>query len=174
MIPPPNPPTRIVSPNGEDFQQCSARVSGNFRDSDHRNSLLLASSKFMDSESETILKQASRENWVTIRYFLVSSYSMLHTGRGAKIERINYIVYDYDRWVKTWTLGSYSFGPDQSNIPYYMMSTFLKWSTWLRLEASVDFYFFIILKLKSCTLHLWIAIWFRNLPLHHGSNDQLA
>lgn len=47
-----------------------------------------------------------------IRYFLVFFYSMLYIGRGVKIERINYIVYDYDRWVKIWILGLYFFGFD--------------------------------------------------------------
>ena len=111
--------------------------SGNFRDSNHRNSLVPAAPRVLNSESEAVLKQASGENSVTSGYLPASLYSALHSGREAK-QRINYTVNGRGRRVKAWTLGSSSFGPHQGTIPYYVMSTFLRRSRRLRPEASVE------------------------------------
>lgn len=135
---PPIPPHHVNSfTQWKCFLAMCTKDSGNFRDSNHRNSLVPAAARVLSSESKKILRQASGENRVTSGYLPASLYSVLHSGRGAK-QRINYTVNSRGRRVKTWTRGSSSFGPHRSTIPYYVMSPFLRRSMRLRPEASVE------------------------------------
>lgn len=138
VIPPIPPPPKVNSfTQWKRFLAMCTKDSGNFRDSNHRNSLVPAAARVLNSESKKILRQASGENRVTSGYLPASLYSVLHSGRGTK-QRINYTVNSRGRRVNTWTLGSSSFGPHRSTIHYYVMSTFLRRSMRLRPEASVE------------------------------------
>lgn len=74
---------------------------------------------------------------MTTGYFSASSYHLLHIGMGAEIQ-IKVGSKWLDGEIKTWTLGSHTFGLNQINIPYYVMSMLLGWTVWFRLEVNVD------------------------------------